>query len=246
MIRVRVNRPRVAGPVLAGLTLALMAACSNAPPGEASVGAETFGAVRGLMPQLRSGGDGPESPGRLRPTPGFPGLEPAVIARHQQGALMGGYLESRDAMAVLVLAATNRDTQTWFTADQVSLSMSGGGMLVSTRGLGPDLQAANVSQSAALIAAGRSGSAQRRHVYIDGVLSRYDRVFSCDVQQTGTQTLVLNARSYRTLTFDENCRGDGIQFTNRYWRDAAGPTIRQSTQWIGPELGVVHLQRLID
>jgi hypothetical protein len=227
---------RFSGPVLAGVMLSL-AACGNGPSGP-SLESEMLGATRALLQRSTS------TQPTLRPTDGFPGLDPALIAG-QPGPLMGAYLETSQALAALSLAGTNGSTQTWFTADQVAMSLSDGGLLVSTRGLRDDLQAADVRQTAALIAAGQSGRAQRRHVYMDGVMVRTSLVLACDVQQVGSQTIVLNSLSYRTLRFEEQCRAEGVTFTNQYWRDASGPVIRQSSQWISPTVGTVHLQRLI-
>jgi hypothetical protein len=222
--------------VLAFMLLGL-AACGNAPD-EPSMQSEMLGAARAVLQRSAS------SQPILRPTEGFPGLDPALIAG-QPGPLMGAYLETAQALAALSLAGANGSTQTWFTADQVAVSLSEGGLMVSTRGLRDDLQAADLRQTAALIAAGQSGSAQRRHVYMDGVMARANMVLACDVRHLGSETIVLNSVSYRTIRFEEQCSAEGIAFTNRYWRDVSGPMIRQSSQWISPDVGTVHLQRLI-
>lgn len=217
-----------------------LAGCSNSP---------TFGTLGydQIAPSLAALGSGRAAQAeRLRPTPGFPGLDPAVIAGVTM-PLMGAYLESLQAVSALSPAASNGPVDTWQTSDQVMMSFVGGGVLVSSRGLAGDLHAADASQTAALIGAGRGGAAQRRHVYLDGVFARQTVTLTCTVEPSGAETLRLNGRAHATLRFDETCSdGAGLRVVNRYWRDARGPTIRQSSQWIGPIAGTIHLQRLND
>ncbi len=181
----------------------------------------------------------------LRPTPGFPGLDPALIAGRSD-PMMGAVVPRRDAVAGLVPLYAGPRHQVWQTADRISITLVSGGVVTSTRGLGPDLHASDAEASASLIAAGRAGQTTRRHVYLDGLFRPQNLSFTCTVQPAGREVLVLNGRQRPVLRIDETCSGSGHSFTNVYWRDAAQPLIRQSTQWIGPDLGVIHLQRLID
>lgn len=224
---------------IASLSLLALTACGNAPGTDSSVFGVAVGAVRTVLP-----GSGAQA-ARLQPTAGFPGLDPALIAG-QTGPLMGAYVETRQALAALVPAGQNANTVTWLTADNIAVSLSGPGILTSTRGLGADLHAAETSQTAALIVAGNAGTAQRRHVYLDGIYRPQTVTLTCTLSPAGAETLVLNGRSHRTVRFDETCVGADVPVTNRYWRDARGTTIRQSSQWIGSELGMIHLQRLND
>lgn len=231
MIRARIR--------LAALAAALaLGACGNSP--ELGGGTnEALGATRARL-AARSADTEP-----LRPTPGFPGLDPALIAA-QTVPIMGAYLEAREAVAGLYIGGRSAGIVAWRTADAVGLSLSESGILVSTRGLGEDLMASDSRQSAALIAAGRAGTAERRHVYLDGTFREHSLRLTCTVQPAGPEVLVLNGRTLRTLRIDEHCAGGGHAFVNRYWRDAGGPLIRQSSQWVGPQAGTLHLQRLIE
>lgn len=214
--------------------------CSSTPDVGSGVLREAGTAVRAT---LTSRGTQSQS---LRPTAGFPGLDPSALGAHSTAAI-GAYLEDRQALAALVPSGSNGAVVTWVTADQISLSLTGGGILTSTRGLGGDLHGAEAGQTAALVAAGRAGTAARRHVYLDGSYRPQSMTLTCTVQPAGTERLVLNGRAHATQVFDERCtREDGPAIANRYWRDAAGPTIRQSSQWVGPGVGMIHLQRLID
>lgn len=219
---------------------ALLGGCGNAPELGSGLSA-SVPMAQGLL-QARRGGAQAQP---LRPTAGFPGLDPALIAGRTDPTL-GAYLPVREAVSGLVLVGRNGPHATWHTADQIALVLYDGGLVASTRGLGPDLHASDVSQSAALIAAGRGGTAERRMVFLDGNYRPRSLRLTCTIAPQGAEVLVLNGQRRPVLRFDERCEGRGQSFTNTYWRDQRGPLIRQSTQWLGPSLGVIHLQRLID
>jgi hypothetical protein len=224
---------------LAAVGALALAGCGNAP--DAGTGLETaLQSLRQVMAAPREGA----AARALQPTPGFPGLDPALIAGRSD-PMMGAVLPARGAVAGLTPVALAA-RPTWRTADGVSLTLVGGGLVASTRGLGADLDASDVAASAALIEAGRGGTARRRHIYRDALYRPVTLVFDCTIAPVGPEVLVLNGQRRPVLRLDERCAGAGLSFTNSYWRDARGPLIRQSTQWLGPELGVIHLQRLID
>jgi hypothetical protein len=185
----------------------------------------------------------------LRPTAGFPGLDPAVIAGRTEPT-MGAWLPLREAVAGLGLVAAQGGHAIWQTADNSQITLAGGGVLVSTRGLGADLHASDAAQTVALITAGRAGTATRRHVWVDPLYRQIDLTLSCTITPAGRETLRLNGRAHPVLRLDEACTGSlptgPVAIANTYWRDVRGPTLRQSIQWIGPDLGQIYLQRLVD
>lgn len=220
----------------AGVVLALLAGCSSSP--DMRMGLNT--AVEAVTSMREQRNAAP-----LQPVGTFPGLDPALLAGRND-SMMGAYLQSSGAVAGLIPAGQSGSYISWRTADGVGLTLVGGGLATSSRGLGMDLHAADVAQSAALITAGRAGTAQRRHVYLDGIYRQTSMRFDCTIQPGGSETLVLNGQRRDVVRIDERCQGEGQSFANIYWRDARSPLIRQSLQWLGPELGSVHLQRLID
>jgi hypothetical protein len=229
-------RPLVA---LLGAGVAL-GACSNAPGMDTSLAA-VIEPARAMMAENREA----RVAGPLRPTAGFPGLDPALIAGRSD-PMMGAVVPSIDSVAGLVPGGAGNGYFQWRTADNVAITLAVGGLVTSTRGLGADLHASDVAQSVALVAEGRAGQAERRHVYLDGVHAPTEMRFTCTVQPQGRESVVVNGRTHAVLRIDETCAGQGQTFINTYWRDAGSVLIRQSTQWLGPELGVIHLQRLID
>lgn len=225
--------------IAATLSLAVLAGCNNTPELGRSGTAIAVDSVRQLVSQRQAQAT------RLEPTPGFPGLDPALVA----GAgmpILGAYLESRGLVAGLAIAAQQGGRVTWATADNVAVTLSDDGVLLSSRGLGADLLASDSAQTQALIARGQGGTAQRRHTYLDGVFVPVRVSLTCTVTLDGPEALTLGSRHHATLRFTETCQGDGLSVTNRYWRDQRGSRIRQSMQWIGPQAGTLYLQRLID
>jgi len=182
----------------------------------------------------------------LQPTTGFPGLDPATLGGRTD-PMLGAYVASSGAVAGLIPAGPRGpEVFTWMTADNVSLTLRGGGVVQGTRGLGADLHLADVAQTAALLAAGRAGTAVRRHVYLDGLYRPAEIRLDCTITPQGAEVLVLNGQRRPVRRFEEQCAGGGHSVVNTFWRDARGPLIRQSSQWLGPELGMIHLQRLND
>ncbi|WP_415143201.1 YjbF family lipoprotein [Limimaricola cinnabarinus] len=98
------------------------------------------------------------------------------------------------------------------------------GMLVSTRGLGHDLMAAETRQSRAALRAG-GGQALRVHETLDG-LDRIERAeFDCTVTPKGVESVDLGQRRITARRFDESCKGAALIFDNYYWLDDAGEVV---------------------
>ncbi len=179
---------------------------------------------------------------------GFPGLDPALVAGYSE-PLLGAVLPSRNAAAGLGLYALHAGRSFWQSPDRAGLIVLDPGIVVATRGLGLDLDAADASMIADLIASGRSGSGERRFVWRDGLYRPQEARFFCRVTLEGRTTLSLAGRARPVLVFREDCasaEGAALVFTNRYWRDAERPLIWQSSQWLGNTLGTLYLQRLVE
>lgn len=218
-----------------------LTACAGSTQSDGSVMGESLSMLRGLW-----SGDEDASENRLTPTAGFPGIDPGVIQGVDR-SLLGVYVESHENLAGLGAVESGGGRVHWRTLDNVEIVTSSRGMVLATRGLGKDLQAADASQTEALIAAGRSGRAERRHVYLDGIYAAEDLRMSCQVERGAEQAISVNNRVHRVIRFDETCSGAEETIHNSYWRDVASPgIIRQSSQWVGAELGHFYLQRLVD
>lgn len=138
-------------------------------------------------------------------------------------------LEQAGTTQVLAMTGDNAraGTRTFMTRNEQALILRGF-MLTGTRGLGHDLSTVEAAQSAALIAAGRSGTAQRvmRYYSADGLERPID--FTCQV-----------GPGPRPGVMVEDCAGHGLSFQNSYL-----PGAGVSRQWIGPGLGYATIQVL--
>lgn len=136
------------------------------------------------------------------------------------GPLIMVGLEGMGTTQVLAMTGDNNGMRTFMTPNEQAVIMRGL-MLTGTRGLGHDLSVAEASQSAALIAAGRSGTARRvmRYFSSDGLERPID--FTCQIGPGPKAGVMV-----------EDCAGHGISFQNSYL-----PSAGVSRQWIGPGLG---------
>ncbi|HMO70123.1 MAG TPA: YjbF family lipoprotein [Paracoccaceae bacterium] len=144
-------------------------------------------------------------------------------------------IPSRGAVATLGPVGRNGDTVTWTTADGVTLALAGG-VLVATRGLGPDLMGAEVGPlRAALAGRGAAGLLPRRHAYLDGENRVATLELPCRLAMAAPAAADAGLRR-----MEETCAGAGQSFVNSYWIGAGGSVVR-SVQWIGPEVGPVTI-----
>jgi len=156
------------------------------------------------------------------------GLTPEVLAQ-LGGAVLLVELPRWDLAAGLVPIGRNRGHLTWGTTDGVNLSFRDG-MMVSTRGLGFDLMAADVGAALDAVKAGR-GQAVRIHRYLDGENRTISLRLICEYgREDGGATT-------------ETCDVGGRSIENRYWLDPAG-SLRKSRQWHGPQHGHLHFEFL--
>jgi hypothetical protein len=108
------------------------------------------------------------------------------------------------------------------------------GVLVATRGLGPDLMSADVPSAASLRRA--SGGHRRVHDYLTGTDATLRLALDCTLAPGGSETLDLFGLALPTRIVVERCAAPGLAIENRYWFDAQG-RIRQAREWIGPAAG---------
>ena len=153
-------------------------------------------------------------------------------------------VEKRGAVAVLGLLTQSNGTQTWVTADGITLTLRDG-MIIASRGLGDDLMSAAVPASATI--ARGTGSVERRHYYLFGGEIETLAPFTCALASKGRETLVVYSLSYAVTHVTEACAGtsDGaaVSFTNEYWIEGSGK-IRQSRQWLGAGVGFLDLTEI--
>jgi hypothetical protein len=244
--------------LVAALCLCALAACTGGlGPEGGSAQSQFAGFDEALAGALRSAprpAAAPASPPRLvildDPAPAE---APRLIIRDDPapppvpGPLLAVEIPARGTAARLVPSGQNGAVTTWRSVDAVSLSLRAPGVLVASRGLGEDLVAADAAATAAALSRAAPGPVQRRHRSLDGNLVLGSTAYDCALTLVGRERIEVGGRPRDTLRFQERCTdASGGSFLNTYWRDAAGPTVRQSEQWVGPDVGVLRVQRIGD
>lgn len=161
--------------------------------------------------------------------PADPQAMAAEAMRVNPGPLILVGLEQAGTTQVLAMTGDNPQagTRTFMTKNEQSVILRGM-MVRGTRGLGHDLSVVEADQSAALVAAGQSGTARRimRYYSGDGLERRLD--FTCQIGPGPKAGVMVEA-----------CRGHGLSFQNNYLRSGG-----VSRQWLGPGLGYATIQVL--
>ena len=150
-------------------------------------------------------------------------------------------IETRNAHATLSPIGENHGIITWSTADGVSLSFNHG-ILVATRGLGPDLMAADINNALPAVQSG-GGTAMRLHDYLDGEGQIRQRKFQCAYESVGREELEIYDIKVTANHVVETCDSSGLKIMNHYWVSGYN-RIRQSRQWIGSDIGYAFIQHL--
>lgn len=134
-------------------------------------------------------------------------------------------LPTRQVVATMMRRASRGGFETWVDGSGISMTMRGG-IVVSTRGLGQDVMASDVSGT--LAAQTGTGPERypltRRRLTPDGALQAH--VTQC------TFTI-------RPDAFIETCRG-----AERFENVFARTELDRSRQWLGPALGYAVIERL--
>ncbi|RNF35365.1 YjbF family lipoprotein [Paracoccus methylarcula] len=211
--------------VLACAALAVLASCGNESSDQGDspfvIAAKT---ASGAIASRRASAD--NAPAKPPKTPAEMAAE--ALRVNPNPLIMAGF-ESLGRSQVMAMTDRNGGMRTYMTPSEEALIMRDG-MLVGTRGLGNDLSVAEPA-TAALIRAGRSGSAPRVMRYFSGDGLERPLSFDCDVGPGPKAGVIV-----------ENCRGHGVSFQNSFM--VQGGQIPVSRQWIGPSLGYVTIQTL--
>jgi hypothetical protein len=151
--------------------------------------------------------------------------------------LLRAFIPDRDANALLFPIAVNGPVETWATVDAKTLSLKDG-LLTQTRGLGGDLMSSRLPP-VGTVRSGR-GTVTRMHSYLGPNDQTVLVEFACTLSDRGAERVTVSGLSYATRRIAERCDGAGDGFENLYWVEPGG-TIRQSVQWVGPDVGNVAL-----
>lgn len=159
---------------------------------------------------------------------GVPVLRVAIASRGFNGFLT--ILDSRD------------DVVTWQTKDGMTFSLRNG-VLIQTRGLGPDLMSSNVPTVAQLSQDG--GTHQRQYYFLGANDQPTRRTYECTVKIQGTKEIEIFERTHKVTHATEQCqRGEKGKLNNDFWIE--GQTIRKSRQWSSGMTGYIEFERVVD
>lgn len=209
--------------------LALVAALGAC--GSDKAGSGTYRAVKGLLAASVGLGKAGGAPAPALSRADLQKVGAAVTVVELQGLTM-----------YMVPAGTNRDVTTWTSAEDRTVALRDG-LMIATRGFGPDIMQA-AAPSVGQLAAGH-GTVQRSYFYLDGAdqTRRFD--YTCTLAAAGSETITVFGRQHNTRHVTETCRSAAVEFTNHYWFEG-GNFIRKSKQLLVPEWGYATISRVID
>jgi hypothetical protein len=221
---------------LAGaLALALLAACGN-DKGEPSPLSQAVGTVA----KATLGGIKARRAGKGTAAPAAAPVTRADIEKYGI-PILRAVIASRGADALLTVNDAKGDVTTWATTDGSTFSLRNG-VLMQTRGLGPDLMSAQVPTVGML---GQDGGMHQRMYFFLGqgdLQSR--RTYDCTVTVKGGETITIFGRNHAVKHVTESCVRPQDKIQNEFWIE--GATIRKSRQWASGLTGYIDFEKAVD
>jgi len=188
------------------------------------------------------------APGATRGGPDLAQLDPAAAqalrARLEaagQPSLLVANPGQRFA-EVMTPYGRNGGVETWTSANRTTISLRNG-LLVASRGFGPDLMSSSVPDIAKVSSG--AGTTQRSFYYLGGADERLAFDFDCTLASLGSETIAVLGKSYATRKVSESCSHPLGSFVNVYWFDNR-LNLRQSRQVVTLGMDSLLIQRIID
>lgn len=218
--------------IVALCLVAMLAACGSSKP-QASPLVQVVGSVAKA------------TVGRVmaRRAPAQPPAAPVTRADLEKFAtpILRAVIPVRSADALLTITDTKGDTLTWATTDGSTFTQREG-VLIQTRGLGPDLMSAEAPSAEALRTAG--GTHKRIYYFLGEDDQTTRRSYDCTVSEAEPEDLEIFERKHTVEKFTETCSRPQGSITNSFWFE--GPVIRKSRQLASGGLGFIDFERVID
>lgn len=162
------------------------------------------------------------------------------IEKAGQPVLWANMVSAKRDTLLLVRDRKPNGILAWGTQDGVLLTFRDG-VLIETRGLGPDL----LSSAMPLRSTLAQGSSHSRTYFVlgpDDVAQRID--FTCTITGRQPEPVSVFGRSHGTTHVTERCSGSIGEITNEYWMD--GAVIRKAREWVSPAFGYLEFERVVD
>jgi hypothetical protein len=151
-------------------------------------------------------------------------------------------IASRGFNSFLTVLDSRDDVVTWKTRDGTTFALRSG-VLIQTRGLGPDLMSSNVPTVGQLLQNG--GTHQRQYFFLGPNDQPIRRTYDCTVTIVGTEEIVIFERAHQVTHATEDCtRPQSGKITNDFWIE--GQTVRKSRQWASALTGFIEFERVVD
>lgn len=155
--------------------------------------------------------------------------------------ILRAVVPARGADALLTPSDIKDGVVTWSTSDGTTFTLRDG-ILIQTRGLGPDLMSAQVPSVGQLLTAG--GTHRRVYYFLGADDQTTRRTYDCAVTIKGKETIVIMERSHSVTRVTETCSRPQGTISNEFWIE--GSTVRKSRQLLSGGAGFVDFERIID
>lgn len=188
------------------------------------------------------------SVGQLGHKSAKPNLDPAALASIRNilagvgKPILSVTIKKTHYAGMMTPYGQNRNVQTWASGTPETVSLRDG-ILVATRGFGPDMMT-SIGLDAAQVRSA-AGGFHRVYYYLDGDDQPQSLAFDCQYTSNGPDSVTIIGLSYATHRVTEDCANPSSKFQNVYWFDGSGK-LRQSDQFVSPQLASLRLQRVID
>lgn len=151
-------------------------------------------------------------------------------------------IPARGFSSFLTILDSRDDVITWKTKDGTTFAMRNG-VLIQTRGLGPDLMSSNVPTVGQLLQDG--GTHQRQYFFLGPNDQPTRRTYDCTVTIVGPKEIEIFERTHKVTHATEDCvRPQSSKITNEFWIE--GQTVRKSRQWASALVGFIEFERVVD
>jgi hypothetical protein len=155
--------------------------------------------------------------------------------------ILRAVIAARGADALLTISDAKGGIVTWSTTDGTTFTLRNG-VLIQTRGLGPDLMSAQAPSFAALQT---NGSTHQRIYFLLGPDDRGTRrTYDCTVSVGGKEKVEIFGRSHTTTRVTETCVRPQDTISNEYWIE--GQVIRKSRQLVSGGAGFIDFEQVVD
>jgi len=181
---------------------------------------------------------------RISGTPPQPGIatQPTRADLEAYGlSILRVVIRSRGADALVTVTDSKGAVVTWATTDGTTFTLRDG-ILIQTRGLGPDLMSSAAPWPAELTAYG--GAYQRAYFFLGDDDQTNRRAYDCTASRIGEETIEIFGRAHQTIHVKEVCIRPEGKIANDFWME--GAVVRKSRQWASPGTGYIEFELAVD